>query len=42
MRERGLTMQFCGFGGQGIILSSVILGAAAVTKAGLNACQTQS
>jgi 2-oxoglutarate ferredoxin oxidoreductase subunit gamma len=35
-------MQFCGFGGQGIILSSVILGAAAVTKAGLNACQTQS
>jgi 2-oxoglutarate ferredoxin oxidoreductase subunit gamma len=42
MRERGITLQFCGFGGQGIILSSVILGAAAVTKAGLNACQTQS
>ena len=42
MRERGITVQFCGFGGQGIILSSVILGAAAVTKAGLNACQTQS
>lgn len=42
MRERGVTLQFCGFGGQGIILSSVILGAAAVTKAGLNACQTQS
>lgn len=42
MRERGVTLQFCGFGGQGIILSSVILGAAAVTKAGLNATQTQS
>jgi 2-oxoglutarate ferredoxin oxidoreductase subunit gamma len=42
MREQGVTVQFCGFGGQGIILSSVILGAAAVTKAGLNATQTQS
>jgi len=42
MRDRGVTLQFCGFGGQGIILSSVILGAAAVTKAALNACQTQS
>jgi 2-oxoglutarate ferredoxin oxidoreductase subunit gamma len=36
------TIQFCGFGGQGIILSSVILGTAAVTKAGYNAVQTQS
>lgn len=42
MHEGGVTLQFCGFGGQGVILSSVILGAAAVTKAGLNACQTQS
>jgi len=42
MRERGVTLQFCGFGGQGIILSSVILGTAAVTKAGLYAVQTQS
>ena len=42
MREQGVTIQFCGFGGQGIILSSVILGAAAVTKAGLSATQTQS
>jgi 2-oxoglutarate ferredoxin oxidoreductase subunit gamma len=36
------TIQFCGFGGQGIVLSSVILGTAAVTKAGLNGVQTQS
>ncbi len=42
MHGKGVTLQFCGFGGQGIILSSVILGAAAVTKAGLNATQTQS
>ncbi len=42
MHEKVVTIQFCGFGGQGIILSSVILGAAAVTKAGLNATQTQS
>jgi len=42
MQKRSVTLQFCGFGGQGIILSSVILGAAAVTKAGLFAVQTQS
>ena len=42
MQKRSVTVQFCGFGGQGIILSSVILGAAAVTKAGLYAVQTQS
>ena len=42
MQKRSVTLQFCGFGGQGIILSSVILGAAAVTKAGLYAVQTQS
>lgn len=35
-------IQFCGFGGQGIILSSVIFGTAAVQKADLNAVQTQS
>lgn len=32
----------CGFGGQGIVLSAVILGTAAVTKANLYAVQTQS
>lgn len=32
----------CGFGGQGIILSAVMLGTAAVTKGGLYAVQTQS
>lgn len=37
-----VTIQFCGFGGQGIVLSSVILGTAAVTMAGLNGVQTQS
>lgn len=37
-----INMQFCGFGGQGIVLSAVIFGTAAVTKAGLNAVQTQS
>jgi 2-oxoglutarate ferredoxin oxidoreductase subunit gamma len=40
-RDR-VVLQFCGFGGQGIVLSAVILGTAAVTKAGLNAVQTQS
>ena len=32
----------CGFGGQGIILTAVMLGTAAVTKSGLYAVQTQS
>ena len=32
----------CGFGGQGIILTAVMLGTAAVTKGGLYAVQTQS
>ncbi|MDD2452743.1 MAG: 2-oxoacid:acceptor oxidoreductase family protein [Synergistaceae bacterium] len=36
------SIQFCGFGGQGIILSSVILGEAAVTKEGIYAAQSQS
>jgi 2-oxoglutarate ferredoxin oxidoreductase subunit gamma len=35
-------LQFCGFGGQGIVLSAVVFGAAAVTQAGLEAVQTQS
>ncbi len=42
MLEKRITIQFCGFGGQGIILSSVILGTTAVTKAHLHAVQTQS
>ncbi len=42
MIKRRVTIQFCGFGGQGIILSSVVLGTTAVTKAGLHAVQTQS
>ena len=37
-----LHITLCGFGGQGIILSAVILGTAAVTKADLYAVQTQS
>lgn len=35
-------IQFCGFGGQGIILSSTILGNAAVKGPNYNAVQTQS
>lgn len=42
MRKGRVTLQFCGFGGQGIVLSAVIFGTAAVTQAGLNAVQTQS
>lgn len=37
-----LRISLCGFGGQGIILSAVILGTAAVTKGGKYAVQTQS
>ncbi len=37
-----LKVSFCGFGGQGIILSAVILGTTAVTKNGYFAVQTQS
>lgn len=37
-----LNIKFCGFGGQGIILSAVILGTAAVIKRNLYAVQTQS
>lgn len=42
MQNDKVTIQFCGFGGQGIILSSVILGTTAVIHSGLNAVQTQS
>jgi len=42
MKQSRATIQFCGFGGQGIVLSSVILGTAVVTRAGMNAVQTQS
>lgn len=37
-----LNIKFCGFGGQGIILSAVILGTAVVIKRNLYAVQTQS
>ena len=42
MGDGRMNMQFCGFGGQGIILLAVTFGTTAVTKAGLNAVQTQS
>lgn len=42
MHRDKVRIQFCGFGGQGIVLSSVIYGTAAVLKGGLNAVQTQS
>lgn len=42
MGDDRINMQFCGFGGQGIILSAVVFGTTAVTKAGMNAVQTQS
>ncbi len=37
-----LRISLCGFGGQGIILSAVVLGTTAVTRSGLYAVQTQS
>ncbi|MGD9146098.1 MAG: 2-oxoacid:acceptor oxidoreductase family protein [Anaerolineae bacterium] len=42
MHQHRARLQFCGFGGQGIVLSSVIFGTAAVLTANLNAVQTQS
>ncbi len=45
MREpfsQSQSVRFCGFGGQGIILSAMILGEALVVKRGLYASQTQS
>jgi 2-oxoglutarate ferredoxin oxidoreductase subunit gamma len=40
--DRITTLQFSGFGGQGIVLSSVIFGTAAVTRGGYNGVQTSS
>jgi 2-oxoglutarate ferredoxin oxidoreductase subunit gamma len=42
MTDGRINLQFCGFGGQGIVLAAVIFGTTAVTRAGLNAVQTQS
>ena len=42
MGDNRVNVQFCGFGGQGIILLAVLFGTTAVTRAGLNAVQTQS
>lgn len=42
MLTERVALQFCGFGGQGIVLSSVIIGTAAVRGRGLHAVQTQS
>jgi 2-oxoglutarate ferredoxin oxidoreductase subunit gamma len=39
---KSVSIRLCGFGGQGIVLSAVILGTTAVTKRGLYAVQTQS
>ena len=39
MRHDRVCLQFCGFGGQGIVLSSIIFGTAAVLTEGLNAVQ---
>ncbi len=41
MRSREVSIQFCGFGGQGLILAATVLGAAAVSS-GLRGVQTQS
>jgi len=40
--DKRTTIQFCGFGGQGIVLSSIVFGSASVIGAGLYAVQTQS
>ena len=42
MDDGRINIQFCGFGGQGIVLLAVIFGTTVVTKAGMNAVQTQS
>ena len=41
-QDKKTTIHFTGFGGQGIVLSSVIFGDAAVLKQGFNAVQTSS
>lgn len=43
MSDNGpVSIQICGFGGQGVVLSSIVFGTAAVTQANLYAAQTQS
>lgn len=42
MKESRLNVRFCGFGGQGIVLASIIFGTTSVIKTGLNAVQMQS
>ena len=42
MTTKNINIRFCGFGGQGIVLSAIIFGTTAVTKADLNAVQMQS
>ena len=42
MEKDRIAIQICGFGGQGVILASVIFGTAAVTQKGYYAVQTQS
>ena len=42
MTNKDINIRFCGFGGQGIVLSAIIFGTTAVTRAGLNAVQMQS
>jgi len=42
MNHEQTAIQFCGFGGQGVILASVIFGTAAVTRKNYYAVQTQS
>jgi len=42
MDDKRFTIQICGFGGQGVILASIIFGMAAVTEKGYFAVQTQS
>lgn len=41
-KEMRTRIRFCGFGGQGIVLSAIVFGATAVKKSGLNAVQMQS
>ena len=42
MKSLAINIRFCGFGGQGIVLSAIVLGTAVVTRQNLYAAQTQS
>ncbi|MEA4811704.1 MAG: 2-oxoacid:acceptor oxidoreductase family protein [Anaerolineaceae bacterium] len=42
MSKERTAIQFCGFGGQGVILAALIFGSTAVTKEDYHAVQTQS